>query len=471
MIINTNIDNINEELILIKNIFRKYLDDESLPKELFLEAKEDKCCVYVDITCDCNKILSKKYCFEIKSNEKVSKYVKRYAKVALYEYLSNITGYSAPWGALTGIRPTKLYYEEKKSGKNSKEIRDVFQKVYFVSEDKITQLERIIEQQSKIAYDYDSIDLYINIPFCTSKCYYCSFISLPLDKCKNLVKPYIEALIQDIDLTIKYLKDKGLKINTVYVGGGTPTSIGVDNLEKILKILPQNLKELTVEAGRPDTISVEMLDMLEKYNVTRISINPQTFSNDTLKLIGRNHSAEDVESVYNIARKYPFVINMDLIAGLGNEDFDIFKENIKKAILLNPDNITVHTLSIKRASDLNDIGGETSQTKEVEKMIQYSNKILLNNGYNPYYLYRQKNMLGNLENTGYCKEGTLCEFNVNSMEETLSVIACGANAISKCIDYSINRITRHANVKNIQEYIDRIDEMISKKIALFNEVF
>ncbi len=465
MEIRTNIENINEELILIYNLFRGHILDKGQIIDVDAVALDGVVCTSIIV----NGVVKLKTSnpFVCKNGEKESKYIKRYAKIALYRYLSKISRYNAPWGSLTGIRPTKLFYELLLDN-TYKNARRIFTKEFLVSNKKCKIVERIIEQQSKISIDHKTIDLYINIPFCVSKCYYCSFISLPLSKCESLVAPYVDTLIYELRRTFQYIQDKGMSINTVYIGGGTPTAIGVKNLSKILDELPKNIKELTVEAGRPDTIDEEMLDMLHLHNVTRISINPQSFNDNTLALIGRSHNAQDVIDKYEMARKYNFVINMDLIAGLGDETFKDFKYSLDKTIALNPDNITVHTLSIKRASQLKMEGGKTSNTKQVEKMVEYATKKLLKAGYNPYYLYRQKDMIGNFENIGFCRKGTVCEFNVNSMEETLSVIANGANAISKKINYTTNRITRHANVKNIEQYIDRIDEMINAKFNLFD---
>ena len=360
-----------------------------------------------------------------------------------------------------------MYYELLETTGNESKVKKILKREYFLNKKKIDILSKIVKEQSVIEYDFNSIDLYINIPFCTSKCYYCSFISLPLNKCKDLVDPYVDTLIKEIKKTLDFLNKNNISVNTIYVGGGTPTAIGRDNLEKILCILPK-VKELTVEAGRPDTIDIDMLQMLSDYNVDRISINPQTFNDDTLKLIGRNHYAEDVVRTYEMARQFEFTINMDLIAGLGNERLKDFKRTLNKTVSLNPDNITIHTLSIKRSSDLKTSGGKVSKIGEVEKMVKYSTRELLKSNYKPYYLYRQKNMLGNLENIGFFRDSSICEFNINSMEETLSVIACGANAISKCIETETNKITRHANVKNIEEYISRIDEMLKKKFDNFS---
>lgn len=466
----TNINNINEELTLIYNIFADKIGKKCVDTEVNVLEYHDNDNIAITLMVDGKNKNIETFGYKVERNETTSKYIKRYAKIVLYKYLSKITRYKAPWGALTGVRPTKIYYELlNKLGGNIDLVMSEMQRLFLVSKEKINQLRLIANEQSVVKYDHNSIDLYINIPFCTSKCYYCSFISMPLNKCQNMVEPYIEALTKEIKATLQFLQSRKMTVNTIYFGGGTPTAIGRDNLEKLLNVLPKSVKELTVEAGRPDTIDNEMLAMLDSHGVSRISINPQTFKDETLKLIGRNHTADDVVDVYRLARKYHFVINMDLIAGLGNEKLKDFKYTLNKTIGLYPDNITVHTLSIKRASTLKSDGGKTSNIHEVERMVKYSIANLAKNGYKPYYLYRQKNMLGNLENTGYCRDGKICEFNINSMEETLSVIACGANAISKKIDYAKNRIDRHANVKNIQEYISRIDEMIQKKLDLFDK--
>ena len=237
----------------------------------------------------------------------------------------------------------------------------------------------------------------------------------------------------------------------------------------MLSEIKVNVKEFTVESGRPDTITKAKLDVLQKYGVTRICINPQTFSNETLKLIGRNHTTKDIINAYKLAKNYSFEINADLIAGLENETFSTFKNSLTKTLKLAPNNITVHTLSVKKASIL--IEQNKTQTAEnvVEKMIDYSYKTLAENGYKPYYLYKQKNMVGNLENIGYYKDNTACEFNIVSMEEVASIVACGSNAISKRYFVKNDRIERWANVKNLNDYITRIDEMIAKKNALFTK--
>lgn len=445
----------------------------------------------------------------------ITKTIKHNSKILLYNELYKLTKKSHPWGALTGIRPTKMFYDLKAIGgesyalnalinnykvskKRAKLLKEIIfhQKPhlekasidtnlsrgcivpvdYYANNTKVKKLKKL-KVSTNLAYplnygnvknEVKTIDLYINIPFCTTKCYYCSFISQPLSQCAHLVQPYIEALIKEINATIVFLKHKDYIIQNVYVGGGTPTAITAEQLDNILKAIPSLINEFTVECGRADTITNEKLDVLKKHNVNRISINPQTFNDNTLKVIGRSHTAHDVMKVFNIARKYDFVINMDLIAGLANESFTDFKNTLKKTISLKPENITVHTLSIKRNSKLKTQGGEVSMVKEVEKMVNYSLKKLKSNGYKPYYLYRQKNTLANLENIGYFKDDYACKFNINSMEEVSSIIACGANGISKRVYKSTNMIKRCANVKDINEYISRIEEIILRKHKLFH---
>jgi oxygen-independent coproporphyrinogen-3 oxidase len=397
------------------------------------------------------------------------RYLKRYGKIALFDLLKNniFVDVKLPWGSLTGIRPTKLYYELIKENQgDSIKAFNILIDDFKVEYNKAIMVREIVNNQKFIIRNDNLVDFYVNIPFCPSKCYYCSFISQPLNKCSDLLEPYIEALIKEIDQTKKLISEKNFMIRSVYVGGGTPTVLSAEQLDRLLSCLNFDVNEFTVECGRPDTITKEKLDVLSKHNVTRISINPQTFCDMTLKNIGRNHNSKDIIEAYKLSLNYNFNINMDLIAGLGNEKIATFKQSIQKVLDCAPDNITIHTLSYKNGSDLKLTGGNVSDISEVYKMIDYSVNVLKENGYKPYYLYKQKNMLGNLENIGYFKDKP-CIFNITSMEEFASIIACGANGISKRYYSLNNRIERFANVKNINEYISRVDEMISKKFDLF----
>lgn len=396
------------------------------------------------------------------------RYQKRFAKLCLFDCLQDLfPEVKLPWGSLTGIRPTKLYYELIKENKG--DIMKAFHQMmdtFKVSYEKAMMVKEIYKNQQGVIKNEHLVDLYINIPFCPSKCYYCSFISLPIDKCRHLLEPYLDALIKEIEAAKEMIERKNYIVNTIYIGGGTPTILSAEQMDRLLSHLNYKVSEFTVECGRPDTITEDKLQVLKAHDVTRISINPQTFCNKTLKEIGRNHTSKEIMDAYKLAIKYDFTINMDFIAGLGSETVPTFKRTINKALEFAPDNITVHTLSIKRGSDLKTNGGNTSRVTDVEKMIEYSAEALKAAGYKPYYLYKQKNMLGKLENIGYFKNKP-CLFNINSMEEFASIVACGANAISKRYYSLDNKIERFANLKNIEEYISRIDEMIDKKNTLF----
>lgn len=395
---------------------------------------------------------------------------KKRCKLALYDALSNYFGVDLPWGCLTGIRPTKLAYDLMRKGIKMANLSSYFKNNYRVSQDKINLILDILQNQKPMEYNDNFVDFYVNIPFCTSKCSYCSFISAPIDKVQNYVEPYVEALIKEIEFAKQICRDKSLFVKNVYVGGGTPTAISADQLERILATLNfPYAAEFTVEAGRPDTITQQKLDVLKKYGVTRISVNPQTFNDDVLQKIGRYHNAEQTLQAYNLAKSYGFDINMDLIAGLPTETLKSFKNNIDIAISLNPQNITVHTLSLKNTSEFALTNQNIFKTTLAEKMVDYSHKMLTKYGYKPYYLYRQKNQVSNLQNVGYFRDNTICRFNVESMEESTSIMACGANAISKRVFNLENKIERSANVKDIPSYITRITEMMERKNQLFKK--
>lgn len=396
--------------------------------------------------------------------------VKKRCKLGLYDALSAYFNQQLPWGALTGIRPTKLAYDLIKNGIKISNLHSYFKNNYRVSDEKINLILEIIQNQKPMEQNDALVDFYVNIPFCTTKCSYCSFISAPIDKVANYVTPYVDALLKEIEFAKQVIRENSLYVKNVYIGGGTPTAIPTSELERILQNLNfSTVKEFTVEAGRPDTITTEKLDLLEKYGVTRISINPQSFNDKVLEKIGRAHTAEETINAYKMARDYSFDVNMDLIAGLPGETLKSFKYNIDTAITLNPENITVHTLSLKRASEFAITNQNIFKASTTDKMVDYAHKQLIKYGYKPYYLYRQKNQLSNLQNVGYFKDNTICRFNVESMEETTSILACGANAISKRIFSLDNRLEREANVKDIATYILRIQDMIERKRKLFLE--
>lgn len=391
---------------------------------------------------------------------------KRIAKIATYRCLSKVTGISQPWGSLTGIRPTKLAYQLMNN--EGADYVKQFTESFDVSAEKIKLVQEIIEQQKGLRIlDDNCVDLYIGIPFCVSKCSYCSFTSGTIDKLQKFVEPYIEALKFELKQTIKFAKENNYKIVNVYMGGGTPTSLDYKQLQSILSLIDFVPTEFCVEAGRPDTITEDKLKVFDDCGVSRISINPQTFNQSVLDIVGRSHSVKDIVDKYYMARKYNFDINMDLIAGLPAESYSMFCHSVDSAVALRPDNITVHTLALKKGSLLKEQSYHTEQSKLVCDMVEYSSNTLRQNGYAPYYLYRQKYMTNNLENVGYCLPNKQCRYNIDIMEETRSILACGCNAISKRLFNSQDRIERCANQKDIITYIDKVNQQLEKKQKLF----
>ncbi len=389
------------------------------------------------------------------------RYVKRFAKLAIYKALSMVYGKNPAWGALTGIRPTKLAYSEMEEGRD---FRSFFINTMRVSPQKTQLTEKVIINQEGIySKDENNTDFFIFIPFCPSRCKYCSFITADIKSAREKVDEYVDALVYEIEQSIPLIKN----LRSIYIGGGTPVALSNEHLEKILSAVDKfnTGVEFTVEAGRPDRITKENLEILKKHRVTRICINPQTFNDKTLKTIGRAHTAKDIEEKYQLAKKQ-FIVNMDLIAGLDGECFEDFKFSIDKAISLNPDNITVHTLSIKKGSELAKEKNRLSE-EGISEMIDYAENTLERNGYLPYYLYRQKYMSGNLENVGYTKEGKACIYNVDIMEETTDIIACGAGAISKKVDSVNEKILRVPAPKDVVTYISKVDKILLEK----NEIF
>lgn len=385
---------------------------------------------------------------------------KRFGKILLYRTLSKITNIYLPYGSLTGVRPTKLFYELTKNGDNAEAV---LSNTFDVSQEKVSLIKEIVNNQ-KTLYNFDekAVDVFVNIPFCPTRCAYCSFVAVSMKQLAKYVDEYVILLEKEISILKNAILENSFKVRSVYFGGGTPTSLPVHLLQKLVSKCDFGQSEFTVEAGRPDTVNAEMLSMLADYGVNRISINPQTFWDKTLKKIGRDHTVEDTVNAYNLARKYPFSINMDLIAALPDETFEDFKYSIDKAISLSPENITVHTLALKRGSVLKVNEFDNSQGNLAEDMVNYSQRALGEAEYYPYYMYRQKYVTGNLENSGFTKKGFGCIYNVDIMEETSSILAAGAGAISKRVFSSKNRIERFANIKDVKGYIENFDDNLNK---------
>ena len=423
-------------------------------------ATEDK----ITYVAQFGKFKSNKSFDKIESELINTRYRKRYSKIALYEVLNNATGIDMPWGSLTGIRPTKL---ARQIAKETSNWQDVFFDTLRVSQSKIKLTADILQQQGElVSSNAHSADLYIGIPFCVSRCSYCSFTSGELDRLKKYVEPYIDALCLDVKSTLQFASKRNIRLQNVYFGGGTPTSLSAEQLDKVMSCIDFTPCEYTVEAGRPDTITEDKLCVLKTHGVNRVSINPQTFNQSVLDVIGRKHTVSEIYEKYELAKKYGFIINMDLIAGLPSESFSMFSFSLDEAVRLSPDNITVHTLALKHGSILKEANYNNADT-DVKRMVEYAHRQLYANGYLPYYMYRQKYMSDNLENVGFCKPNTACSYNIGIMEEITNIMACGASAISKRIFSSEDRIERAANAKDVITYINRTDDYITKKIELF----
>ena len=419
--------------------------------------------------------LSQEESFNIDSlcKEEVKKKSKTIIKRSIFKVLSQLYKTYVPWGILTGIRPVKIVHSLLDAGLSEEQIKETLRQNYLIKDEKIELALDIAKRERVFIYpiDKNKISLYVSIPFCPTRCVYCSFPSNPMKQFGHLRDEYVKALIKEIKGLAKLLKETKKEIETLYIGGGTPTTLEAVQLDKLIKALFKELdlsqiKEFTVEAGRPDTITKEKLEVMKKHNVTRISINPQTMNNETLVKIGRDHNVDDIIRCFNMARELGFNnINMDIILGLVDENVEMVKNTLEKIKELSPESLTVHTLAIKRASTLKENLDkyELTRYEEMVSMINLSMEYAKSMGLNPYYMYRQKHMLGNLENIGYAKEGFECIYNIQIMEEKQSNLAVGAGAISKYVYVDEDRIERTDNVKNVEIYIDRVDEMIERK--------
>lgn len=422
-----------------------------------------------------NNKISKKHKFVLNDSDKYDDECERLLSIAVYEALKEITNTDVSWGIMTGIRPVKQMNYMLEKGNTLEEVKKIFKDKYLVSDVKIELCENTLKNQLPIidSSKSNSYSLYVSIPFCPSRCSYCSFVSSSIanKKALDLLDSYLDNLCKEIEYVANIVKNKNLILETVYVGGGTPTTLTHIQLEKLLTCMCDNFpinsaREFTVEAGRADTITREKLLVIKKFGATRISINPQTFNDSVLQKIGRKHSANDVVECYNMAREIGFNdINMDFIAGLPTDTYESFCNTIDKAIQLSPTNITVHTLTVKRSSDLFNSNGldESITQNDISKMVDYAYFRLTKNNYLPYYLYRQKNTLQNLENIGYCKKGYEGLYNIFIMEEIHTILAMGASAVSKLIRKKSQKVQRIFNYKYPFEYNNDFKEMLSRK--------
>ena len=443
----------------------EHQDDE---KQVIIQLFNDSMNVILDID------VRKEYVHTYKNDTDV---IKKECKLSIYQDLCDYTGKTLPWGNLTGIRPTKLAMGMLAEGKEDAEIVAWLKAAHAVSDEK-AQLSLDIARREKAILDRlhyeDGYSLYIGIPFCPTTCLYCSFTSYPIAVWRKRVDEYLQALFQEIDFVAETYKNKIL--DTVYIGGGTPTTLEAAELDRLLQYVRdkfdfRQVTEFTVEAGRADSITREKLDVLKKRGVTRISVNPQTMKDETLRYIGRQHTVAQVKDAFWLAREAGFDnINMDIILGLPGELESDVQNTIHEICKLNPDSLTVHSLAVKRASKLSqwieENGIETLRNTDSTMDIAQKGAYALE--MKPYYLYRQKNMSGNFENVGYAREGKYGIYNILIMEEKQTIVACGAGSVSKRV-YPDGLIKRSENVKDVSQYIERIGEMIERKRVLLED--
>ncbi len=391
----------------------------------------------------------------------------------LFLCMKELTGIHPSWGVLTGIRPVKRVHRMIDEGFSKEEIYSSFSNRFLVSNEKIDLAWKTAEVQKPFLIENNEkkFSLYVSIPFCPTRCSYCSFVSHSMDSAIKLMPEYLECICEELALTAEIARNLGLTLDTVYFGGGTPTSLEAAQLDRLMKCIQKNfdlshLREYNVEAGRADTITSEKLKVIKDNGATRICINPQTLNDDVLNAIGRKHSASDVISAYSLARKVGLnCINMDLIAGLPTDTVESFISTINKVTELAPENITVHTLSLKRSASLYQDNQGVMQNP-VGQMVSYSFNKLGENGYSPYYLYRQKNTIENLENIGYSKTGFESLYNIYIMEETQTILAVGAAASTKIVTKGHQQ--RIYNYKFPYEYIRKFDEMKRRKNQIYD---
>lgn len=455
-------------------------------RELLMAFYPEEKYIYTDEDAVLSLFLSKKsieYHIKIKSEDNVLEFssplretkfdTKNDLKRNIYINLLKLGNKELPWGTLTGIRPTKIVMEMLENDMSLKDIKKHLKEVYLVSDKRIKLCTDTAKNEFNILKKIDyknGYSLYIGIPFCPTRCLYCSFTSYSIAQWKKDTDTYVRALCKELIAVSKMYKGK--KLQTIYMGGGTPTSLEGYQLAKILNVVRENfdlsnLLELTVEAGRPDSITREKLEALKEVGVDRISINPQTMQQKTLDIIGRHHTIEDIYESYKLARDVGFEnINMDFIIGLNGETLEDVVDSFTKVKSFAPESITIHSLALKRAARLNiENKREIMDNDLILSMINTATDTCADLGLEPYYLYRQKNMAGNLENIGFSKPGKECLYNILIMEEKQTIIACGAGTSSKIV-FGDGRIERIENVKDPKLYIERLDEMIMRKESM-----
>ena len=399
---------------------------------------------------------------------------KRLIKRCCYMLFKRLSGRQPAWGSLTGIRPTRLYYQQLENGKTRGEARHTLQDLFDLSQEKIDLLDEILDaQQGLMDRRARACDVYIGIPFCTTRCAYCSFVSQSIERFGAFLPAYLDALLREIAHTGALLKNSGFHIRTLYMGGGTPTTLSSTQMARLLDAINRNFDlsrclEFTVEGGRPDTLDPQKLCVIKDGGATRISINPQTMSDKVLEAVGRRHTARQTVEAYEQAVQAGFDdINMDLIAGLPADDAASFADSIRQVLDLNPSNITVHTLALKKGAALFGSRMELPPQEAVAAMLTGAEDALRQSGYEPYYLYRQKYMSGSFENTGWCRPGYTGLYNIYMMEELHTILSLGGGGMNK-INLPEEKLARYHNPKIPQDYISRIDTILQQKDEIFS---
>lgn len=492
-IIGLDDDRFNRPLQLIANLFFEETEivkslDDTANLVITFELQVDKSInVQTELKDQEGKTHTAHYHTELKASGTEKERFKQMKNAVSHTYLTVLqdwTGIRQKWGILTGIRPTKLLHKRVQQGTSKEIAHQQLKDEYLITDEKITLMQQIVDRQLAVVPDLYSlqkeVSIYIGIPFCPTKCAYCTFPAYAINGRQGSVNSFLGGLHYEMRKIGEWLKEKGIRITTVYYGGGTPTSISAEEMdmlyEEMYSSFPdvENIREITVEAGRPDTITPEKLEVLRKWKIDRISINPQSYTQETLKAIGRHHTVTETIDKYHLAREMGMNnINMDLIIGLPGEGIAEFTHSLHETKKLMPESLTVHTLSFKRASEMtkNKAKYKVAEREEVEKMMELAEDWTEKHGYVPYYLYRQKNILGNLENVGYSMPNQESIYNIMIMEEQQTIIGLGCGASSKFIDPLSGKITQFANPKDPKTYNDSFETYTAKKIEILDELF
>ncbi|MBT2653774.1 coproporphyrinogen III oxidase [Bacillus sp. ISL-18] len=483
----------NRQLQLIANLFFEESEvfmgiqsDEDVHIKFSLQV-QDLITVEAELKDQNGKVLFTNYQKKMIISDTEKEQFKQIKNAVAHVYLTLLqdwTGIIQKWGILTGVRPTKLLHRKVQEGIPQEEAHQQLKEDYLISDEKIELMQHIVDRQLAVVPDLYSlqkeVSIYIGIPFCPTKCAYCTFPAYAINGRQGSVDSFLGGLHYEMQKVGVWLKEKGVRITTVYYGGGTPTSITAEEMDMLYEEMytsfpdVEHIREITVEAGRPDTITPEKLEVLKKWNIDRISINPQSYTQETLKAIGRHHTVTETIEKYHLARQMGMNnINMDLIIGLPGEGLDEFTHSLTETEKLMPESLTVHTLSFKRASEMtkNKDKYKVAPRQEVEKMMELAENWTKAHSYVPYYLYRQKNILGNLENVGYSFPNQESIYNIMIMEEQQTIIGLGCGAASKFINPVTGKITHFANPKDPKSYNDNFEKYTQDKLTILEELF